>query len=235
MTLPASSSNKSSSRERFERIYGAIREKICMLEYQPGALLSEDRLALQFGVSRTPLRHVLARLEAEGLVERKHGVGTFVTDFNDSALEDVYQFRQELSCLMGRLSPLARSPADLARMRLLAERGRQLAAAPTMIDFTRLNLDYSLELTSMIGNLPLKESFQRQFFLAIRIWIKTLGQEQLQPEASIFSGEIEDVLRAFEVGDLEAVGYLHRTHISMSFARLRRYLAARPQPAASGQ
>jgi DNA-binding GntR family transcriptional regulator len=223
-------SNKgSTSRERFDRIYLAIREKICLLEYQPGALLSEDELAQQFGVSRTPLRRVLSRLEAEGLVESQHGVGTFVTDLDEDMLKEIYQFRLELSSLMGRLTPLARSEEDLERMRTLAARGEHLAASPTMTEFARLNLDYSLELTSMIGNRPLKETVQRLFFLAIRIWIKTLEDERLHTEARIFRQEIEDVLQALEIGDLESVGYLHRTHLSMSFARLRRYLESKQE------
>lgn len=223
--MPKNSTSKgSTSRERFDRIYSAIREKICLLEYRPGALLSEDELAQQFGVSRTPLRRVLSRLEAEGLVESQHGVGTIVTDFDDDTLKEVYQFRLELASLVGRLTPLARSEADLARMRTLAARGKRLAAAPSLTEFARLNLDYSLELTSMIGNRPLKETVQRLFFLAIRIWIKTLAEDRLKTEAGIFREEIEDVLKALELGDLESVGYLHRTHLSMSFARLRQYL-----------
>ncbi|MEM5386810.1 GntR family transcriptional regulator [Paraburkholderia phymatum] len=222
-------SKGSSSRERFDRIYSAIREKICLLEYEPGALLFEDELAKQFGVSRTPMRRVLSRLEAEGLVESQHGVGTFVTDFDDDTLKEVYHFRLELASLMGRLTPLARSEEDLARMRALAGRGKRLAAAPTMSEFAKLNLDYSLELTSMIGNRPLKETAQRLFFLAIRIWIKTLEGDRLKTEADIFRHEIEDVLKALEIGDLESVGYLHRTHLSMSFVRLRHYLESKQE------
>ena len=68
------------ARERFERIYKTIRDRICLLEYEPGARLGEEELAREFGVSRTPLRRVLSRLEGEGLLESRHGVGTFVTD-----------------------------------------------------------------------------------------------------------------------------------------------------------
>ena len=67
------------ARERFERIYGIIRDRICLLEYAPGMRLGEEDLAKEFGVSRTPIRRVLSRLETEGLLESRHGVGTFVT------------------------------------------------------------------------------------------------------------------------------------------------------------
>ncbi|MEX4005010.1 GntR family transcriptional regulator [Paraburkholderia sp. EG285A] len=214
----------SNSRERFDRIYSAIREKICLLEYEPGASLSEDDLAQQFGVSRTPLRRVLSKLEAEGLVESMHGVGTFVTNLDYESLKEVYQFRLELASLIGRLGPLARNKEDLERMRAVFRRCQHFAEAPTMPEFAQVNSDFAHELTSMIGNRPLRETVQRLFYVAIRVWIKTLPEERLAIEAEIFRDEVEDVLRALELGDLEAVGYLHRTHLSMSFARLRQYL-----------
>ena len=99
------------ARERFERIYRTLRDRICLLEYPPGTRLSEEELAEEFAISRTPVRRVLARLEAEGLVEARHGVGTIVTDVELEALAQVYQLRLELAVLIGRLSPLSRAAA----------------------------------------------------------------------------------------------------------------------------
>ena len=57
---------RSGARQRFERIHRVLRDRICLLEYGPGARLSEVELAREFGISRTPVRRVLGRLEAEG-------------------------------------------------------------------------------------------------------------------------------------------------------------------------
>src|SRR5262245_62524476 len=81
------------SRERFERLYATMRDRICLLEYKPLEHLSEEELAAEFNVSRTPIRRVLSRLEAEGLVESRHGVGTIVTKISFAALSQVYQLR----------------------------------------------------------------------------------------------------------------------------------------------
>src|SRR5690349_19113786 len=96
------------ARERFERIYGMIRDRICLVEYVPGVRLAEEDLAKEFGVSRTPIRRVLSRLEAEGLLESRHGVGTFVTTIDFGNLMQLYQFRMELAELIGKLDPLPR-------------------------------------------------------------------------------------------------------------------------------
>ncbi|MBV9219252.1 MAG: GntR family transcriptional regulator, partial [Methylobacteriaceae bacterium] len=55
------------SRERFERLYRTLRDRICLFDYPPGGRLSEEELAKEFSISRTPVRRVLGRLEAEGL------------------------------------------------------------------------------------------------------------------------------------------------------------------------
>ncbi len=52
-----------------QNIYRKLRERIIFLEYEPGHILKEQVLAKEFGVSRTPLRTVLFRLEWEHLVK----------------------------------------------------------------------------------------------------------------------------------------------------------------------
>ena len=56
-----------------EQIYRTIREKIIDNKYRPGEMLNIDKLAEEFGVSTTPVREVLLRLEGAGLVTKKRG------------------------------------------------------------------------------------------------------------------------------------------------------------------
>ena len=64
---------------RARRVYTALRDTILSGERVPGDKLpSHLRLAVEYGVAPLTLRQVLAQLEAEGLVSREHGRGTFV-------------------------------------------------------------------------------------------------------------------------------------------------------------
>jgi DNA-binding GntR family transcriptional regulator len=213
----------SMARERFERIYRTIRDRICLLEYQPGERLAEEDLAREFRVSRTPIRRVLSRLESEGLLASRHGVGTFVTDVDLDSLAQVFQLRMELAVLIGRLDPLPRSEADLERMRALLVRCDQLLKRPDAKSYARLNMDFFQELGAMIGNLPLREISQRYYYLTTRIWLKSVPHLNLPDEIEVFRREMADILQAMEVGDLEAVGHIRRSHISMSVKRMQRY------------
>lgn len=213
----------SMSRERFERIYKTIRDRICLLEYQPGERLGEEELAREFHVSRTPIRRVLSRLESEGLLESRHGVGTFVTDVDIDSLAQVFQLRMELAELLGKLDPIPRSEDDLARVRALLVRCDKLLKKPDPKAYARLNMDFFQELGAMVGNAPLREISERLYYLTTRIWLKSVPHLNLPDEITVFRREMTDILQAMEVGDLEAVGHIRRSHISMSVKRMKRY------------
>ena len=213
------------SRGRFERIYRTIRDRICLIEYEPGARLAEEELAREFGVSRTPLRRVLSRLEVEGLLESRHGVGTFVIDVELEALVPVYKLRMELAGLIGKLDPVLRTPADLARVRALLDRCDKLIETPDPKAYARLNMDFFQELSAMTGNQPLREISERLYFLTNRAWLKCVPFFNLGDEITVFRREVADILAAMELGDLESVGYIRRSHIAMWLRRMQRYTA----------
>jgi DNA-binding GntR family transcriptional regulator len=213
----------SPSRERFERLYRTLRDRICLFEYPPGGRLSEEELAEEFSTSRTPVRRVLGRLEAEGLIEARHGVGHIVTSVRLEELHQIFHLRMELAVLIGRLSPLPRGRADLDRIRALIARCDALSKEPEFRAFSRLNMDFFSEITAMTGNQPLREISERLYFQTSRIWLQMMPRLNLAEEFAMFRREMEDILGAAETGDLEAVGHIRRAHISMSFARMMRY------------
>jgi DNA-binding GntR family transcriptional regulator len=209
------------SRGRFERVYNIIRNRICLLEYEPGARLGEEELAREFGVSRTPIRRVLSRLESEGLLESRHGVGTFVTTVDFDSLMQVYQLRMELAVLIGRLDPIPRSEEDLNRVRAILKKCDDMVQAPDSKAIALINMEFFQELADMIGNQQLKEISERLYYLTHRIWLTSVPSLNLGDEVVVFRREIADVLAAMEIGDLEAVGHIRRSHISMSVKRMR--------------
>ena len=115
----------SNAAARFQRLHAELRARICLLDYPPGTRLSEETLAAEFGTSRTPLRRVLARLEDEGLLTSRHGVGTLVTDVDLAEMAQVYALRLELAQLAGQLSPAEQAQAR----RVVSQKSGQLREA----------------------------------------------------------------------------------------------------------
>ena len=211
------------TRQRFNLIYTTIRDRICLLDYEPGSRLSEKELALEFKSSRTPVRRVFSQLEAEGLVETRHGVGTFVTDIDFKGLEQVYQLRMELAELMGRLDPIPPTEADLERIRDILTQWDEVGTEPNFKRFARLNMRFFQEWSNMIGNIPLRAITEHLYYLSARIWLASLPHLNLADEIATCRRELIDTLDALEIGDLESAGHIRRIYISMSFARLKRY------------
>ncbi len=76
----SSRSIKLDSRPLYDQAFDALNRFIESGQYQPGDKLpAEGELAKQLGISRPTLREAFGNLEAHGVIERRHGVGTFVT------------------------------------------------------------------------------------------------------------------------------------------------------------
>jgi DNA-binding GntR family transcriptional regulator len=79
-----------------DQIYEAIQESIVNNSYKPGEELQIDRLAEAFGVSTTPIREALIRLESSGLVHLIPNKGARVTEFREEDIRDTWEVRKLL-------------------------------------------------------------------------------------------------------------------------------------------
>jgi DNA-binding GntR family transcriptional regulator len=86
------------------QIYVALRDAIVRVDLQPGQRLSENELAAQLGVSRTPVREALSRLRDERLVQVVPQLGTFVARISTSAVGDAQFVREALECAAVRIA-----------------------------------------------------------------------------------------------------------------------------------
>ncbi len=96
-----------------------LRELIISGELSPSEPLRQRELASRFGVSQTPVREALRRLESEGLVVNDPHRGATVTASRNGIVEDNSQIRAALEPLGARLAARAISPEQLAMLRHL--------------------------------------------------------------------------------------------------------------------
>ncbi|EAV45128.1 transcriptional regulator, GntR family protein [Stappia aggregata IAM 12614] len=214
-------SQASSAQERFQIMYSVLRDRICMLVYPPGTQLSEEALASEFGVSRSPLRKALQILEADGLLLSQQGVGTLVTEVDLQELAQVYELRLELNELTGRLCP---RPPDRELETLfngLKLRAERLIAAPDRAVFARLNIDFFHAFQQLTLNVPLQDVSEKLFYKTCRIWLTLIQEKDLPQEVAIFCGEIMEIANAVRLGDFQAAALIRRAHLSMGFNRLK--------------
>lgn len=109
-----------------ELAYRHIRNAILEGELPPGAQLREEQLAESCGVSRTPVRDALRRLEAEHFVRRTDSQRTFVTDWSIDEIEEAFVLR---GMLEGHAAARAAERIDAAAIDELARHNRGIKTA----------------------------------------------------------------------------------------------------------
>lgn len=202
-------------------VYEEVRNRICTLRYPPGHLIHENRLAQEFGISRTPVRQVLQKLEIEGFVETRSGVGTIVTGVDFAAFRDIYALRLKLAEMIGDLSPNMPTPIHEQVMRGLLDRAQRLKEVRDTEEFWNINHERQGLIASLIGNSALRELYDSYYYRTARVWYEVIAQiwdEQIDA----LCAELQDLIRAMASGDPKAVAYVERNHLSYYMALLGR-------------
>jgi DNA-binding GntR family transcriptional regulator len=104
-----------------ETVYAALRDGIVNGMLPPGTRLRADELAKQLGISRTPIREAHLRLEAEGLIGVKPGVGLVVQAFSDEQIVEIYHIREALEGKAAALAAENATPYEREALRDLLE------------------------------------------------------------------------------------------------------------------
>ncbi len=108
-------------------VYNQLRRSLVNGELSPGTRLFEVDLANELGVSRTPVREALRRLESDGFVQRVPGTGLIVTPMGPDDIGDIGLLRIEIDGVAARLAVSRATARDWERMYDLVD---QLAKVP---------------------------------------------------------------------------------------------------------
>lgn len=135
-----------------DRIYEAVRHDIITFHYQPGEKLSEYSLAEKFGVSRSPIRSVLQKLESESLVVIDPQRGTFVTKLDYDYIRDIIYLRwcveSTLMCQIAEQQP----KALLLELRQCLEKQKNLLLGQSIDPEEFTALDNAFHQTIYVGS-----------------------------------------------------------------------------------
>lgn len=184
-------------------VAAALRELIMTGGLEPGTPLRQRQLAARFGVSATPVREALRRLESEGLIINDVHRGSTVAQ----AAGDLHEKVKIRSVLEGLASSLAAPKVrdeDLAELRAYNERLRdpQLSDAEGNI----LNRQFHFRIYG-IADSPLLLSLMRL------LWQSFPGGPQVKRDRKVSYAEHDALLQALERHDGEAASQITQQHI----------------------
>ncbi|MBC7761065.1 MAG: GntR family transcriptional regulator [Candidatus Saccharibacteria bacterium] len=149
----------STSRNDGDSIHEALRNDILSGAVRSGEAMREVLLAQRFGVSRTPVRQALGRLEQERLLERG-ARGLFVKHIDAREVVQVYDIRIMLEAESSSQAALSRDSSDLARLEGLLARDRSLID-PSDRDRKVNNLEFHSAIWAAAHNPVLTDLLER--------------------------------------------------------------------------
>ncbi|MBT2248212.1 GntR family transcriptional regulator [Arthrobacter sp. BHU FT2] len=149
-----------------DRAYAALREDINEWRLPPGTVLAEVEQAERLGVSRTPLREALSRLNAEGLTVPAGGRGVVVSGISIEDIDELFELRETLECRTAALAAERGNPGIFAvlRTKLLAASELLTSEDPARHEYYALVSELDKAIDAAVGN-----SYMVQATKALRI------------------------------------------------------------------
>jgi len=209
---------KLNNRALYEDVADRLREEIFNKNLAPGSWLDEQSLAIQFGISRTPMREAIKVLAAEGLVTIKMRRGAYVTEVNRADLEQIFTV---LSLLEGQAAKETANKATEDQLNLLDHLHHRLekAAADRDIEqFFEINGKFHDLIQEIAGN-----RWMNGVIADLRKVLKLHRRDSLTSTGRIQNSLLEhrEILRAILKRDELAAEVAMRKHFAYGLEALR--------------
>lgn len=189
----------------------ALREAILRGRFPAGARLRETDLARQLGISRTPIREALGRLEQEGLIEVLPRAGVRVTLLNLDEAVELYDLREVIDGLAARLAARRADEAPLGRLRKTLGRMAQGLERQDPNQWFGAHVAFHDEILRASGNARLQ-----RLLSVVRLSIRHFHPLLLKTERRLEDADREHrgIFEAIAAHDAESAERLARAHIA---------------------
>lgn len=179
--------------------------------YRPGDRLVESELAERFGVSRTPVREALQRLETQAMLKRD-GRSLIVATLDHNQLAELYTVRAELEALAARLAARHATPEEVRVLSSMVEEDRKILGDPRALSRANRRFHHQIHLAShnryLVQQLDL---VHRSMALMARTSLAAKGRDAVSLD------EHQAIVDAISAHDSKRAEEALRNHISMAY------------------
>jgi DNA-binding GntR family transcriptional regulator len=195
-----------------DQIYDILKKKIILREIGSGEKINEEELAKAFGVSRTPIRETLVRLEHEGIVKIVPRRGAFVVSQSLKKVIDLLQVREVLEGLVVRLATKKMKSDVLLRIRKCLDEVSSDAHDPNrLLKYTPADVEFHSLLLEACDNELLKSMMERVNANLQMVRLRTVALPG-RPEQTV--REHFEIVAAIEREDAGLAETLMRNHVA---------------------
>jgi DNA-binding GntR family transcriptional regulator len=203
------------------QVHEALRQRILALALAPGQRLSEQDLATEFGLSRTPVHEAVQRLTDEGLVEVRPRSGTFVARIPVHELEEAMLVRTALELALLERCAAAMPPDGLARLDAVLDEQRRCAQADDQGGFHRADEGFHAALAELAGMPGVWRTIVQAKTQVDRFRRLTLPLQGRMQEVIAEHAAVVDALRTSNAAEATAAMRSHLDHVLPAIAMTR--------------
>lgn len=191
-----------------DEVYKALLDAISDGSLAPGARLTQEEIAEQMNISRSPVLQALRLLKKDGLVQDAPGRGLLVTPLTTDSIRNLYQIRGALDNLAAKMAAEQKFQMD----QTLIKRGRKASQGKDIKAMIDADMAFHTAIYEASGN-PLIAQSAQVYWVHLRRAMGAVLQSSEQREA--IWNEHEAIAKAIAAGDVVAAGELtdvHTTH-----------------------
>jgi DNA-binding GntR family transcriptional regulator len=191
--------------------YQAVFDAIAAGRIKPGERLRETELAEMIGLSRTPIREAIRRLESEGLVSHEPRIGAVVKSLTQQEIVELYEMRIVLETTAASMAAKHASAAEIRHLENL--NAQMLDAADVPVQVSALNQRFHGCIVNAARNRFLAQSYRN---LANSLIL--LGQTTLETPERVKSVNLQhiDIIDALSKGDAKEAAVAMSVHMETS-------------------
>lgn len=207
----------------WDQAYQLLKDRIVTRQFGANEKLLIPELAEQLGISRTPIRDALNRLEMEGLVRTVSKVGTFVNPVQEDNVLDIMDSREMIECwTIDRLESVAegRRQESFAAIRSILDRAEASLPAP---DYdvrvqSALDLEFHLAFVGIAANRKNVEIYRNlMHYRFVNLGERFVSREMVATAVA----QHRRIAEAAEAGDAAAAKRALREHLDYSSRNIR--------------
>jgi DNA-binding GntR family transcriptional regulator len=187
-----------------------VYDRILRGQLRAGQKITEDQLAKEFGVSRTPIREATRRLGAMGVVQIYPHSSMEVASASPEDICQINQFREDMECLALTYAIPRMSEEDIDRLDTLASRCQRFAQSGNLLETFGADSEFHLAIAAISGNKYLAAALDR---LNIKVQLcrvlMCLSKDKIRASVSFH----QKIMAAIRQRNVDEAASLMRQHI----------------------
>ena len=193
-----------------EMVYEELKIQILTGAIVPGTRMMEVELAEEMGVSRTPIREAIRKLEKEGLVTIEPRRGAYASMISTEDMVEILEVRQDLEGLAAQLAASRMSEEQMDELKKIAENYNQAVSEGSMEDMIRYDTAFHRLIVDSCNNKILVHMIEQLQELVLRfryIYYDNFRRAEHMPK------EHRDIIEGIASGDADKAREAADVHI----------------------